>query len=195
VLPGRHSLFSQQPLGQLAGVQTQEPFWHSVPGGQTLPHAPQLLLSVWRSTHRPTCGTSPPGQTDVPAGQTHWFPCPHTPPVGQHRLPHTRLFGQQNLSVPDVWSTRHVYPLQHFWAVQLWPAFAQGAASVGLGRSTALATAAPRPAKKPRRVVSLASDRVTSSNLRPSTTNARPQEAQIVSGANVPTFNRSCQEP
>jgi hypothetical protein len=38
LLPARQVFPSQQPLGQLAGVQTQEPFWHSVPVGQ-LRHA------------------------------------------------------------------------------------------------------------------------------------------------------------
>jgi hypothetical protein len=50
-VPGLHWLFSQQPLGQLAGVHTHEPFWHTVPLGQATqatPLVPQCwLLLVW----------------------------------------------------------------------------------------------------------------------------------------------------
>jgi hypothetical protein len=45
-------LFWQQPLGQLVGVQRQEPDWHSVPAGQAMqamPAVPQCwLLLVWQ---------------------------------------------------------------------------------------------------------------------------------------------------
>ncbi|MCA1683533.1 MAG: hypothetical protein LC708_00135 [Actinobacteria bacterium] len=33
---------SQQPSGQLAGVQTQLPFWHSVPAGQAMQATPRV---------------------------------------------------------------------------------------------------------------------------------------------------------
>jgi hypothetical protein len=110
VLPGLQLLFSQQPLGQLAGVQTHWPFTHVCPAAHALPHAPQWEVLVWRLTHSPTWGTAPvPVQTvGVLAGQTQRLPVEQLAPVGQHRLPHTRLFGQQNLSVPEVLSTRQV---------------------------------------------------------------------------------------
>ena len=49
VLPGLHSLFSQQPLGQLVGVHTQALFWHSRPAGQltqATPPVPQAVFAV-----------------------------------------------------------------------------------------------------------------------------------------------------
>ncbi len=52
VLPGLQVLFSQQPFGQLAVVQIQSPFWHSVPAGhwtQATPAVPQCwVLLVWQ---------------------------------------------------------------------------------------------------------------------------------------------------
>ncbi len=41
-VPALQVLFSQQPLGQLAVVHTQEPFWHSVPAGQATQIAPPV---------------------------------------------------------------------------------------------------------------------------------------------------------
>jgi hypothetical protein len=46
-VPGSQTPFWQQPLGQLAGVHTHEPFWHSSPGGhatQATPPVPQAWL-------------------------------------------------------------------------------------------------------------------------------------------------------
>jgi hypothetical protein len=77
--------------------------------GQTTPHWPQLLRSVWVLTHSPTWGTVPPGHTvGEEAGQVQRLLVEQVAPVGQHRLPQTRLFGQQNLSVPEVSSVKQV---------------------------------------------------------------------------------------
>ena len=46
VLPAWHVLFWQQPLGQLAAVQTHEPFWQVVPAGHWTQAAP-LLPQAW----------------------------------------------------------------------------------------------------------------------------------------------------
>jgi len=46
-VPGLQVLSSQQPFGQLAGVQRQEPPWHSSPSGQamqTTPPVPQAAF-------------------------------------------------------------------------------------------------------------------------------------------------------
>ena len=45
LVPGRQVFPSQHPLGQLAGVQTQVPFWHSVPAGQAMQIAPAVPQS------------------------------------------------------------------------------------------------------------------------------------------------------
>ena len=63
----------------------------------------------------------------VPVGQTHCLST-QTPPTGQQVWPQTWPLGQQKFSVPEVWSTRQVKPLQHFWLVQLWPPLAHVAA-------------------------------------------------------------------
>jgi hypothetical protein len=76
--------------------------------GHLLPQVPQLFTSVWTSTHSPTWGRVPPGHACLPVGQTHRLPAPQVAPVGQQRLPQTKKFGQQNLSVPEVSSVRQV---------------------------------------------------------------------------------------
>ncbi|HEU0089216.1 MAG TPA: hypothetical protein VFQ77_16485 [Pseudonocardiaceae bacterium] len=79
----------------------------SVLFGQTTPHLPQLLRSVCVLTHWPTWGSVPPGHTvGAEAGHVQALPVEQVAPVGQQRLPQTRLFGQQNLSVPGL--VRHV---------------------------------------------------------------------------------------
>jgi hypothetical protein len=110
VLPGLQVLFSQQPLGQLAGVHTHWPFTHVCPVSHLWPHAPQCRRSLSRLTHSPTWGTFPVPTHTVgeEAGQTQRLLVEQVAPVGQHRLPQTRLFGQQNLSVPEVSSVKQV---------------------------------------------------------------------------------------
>jgi hypothetical protein len=57
----------------------QTPVEQTCPAPQTVPHAPQLALSVVRLTHAPL-------QTEVPAGQAH-APLTQSAPVG-HAWPH-----------------------------------------------------------------------------------------------------------
>jgi hypothetical protein len=80
VLPALQMLPSQQPPGQLAGVQTQEPFWHCVPLGhvtQTPPPAPQAALEVPASQVLPS--QQPLGQlTGVQMHVPFWHSWPAT---------------------------------------------------------------------------------------------------------------------
>ena len=85
MLPALHWLSSQQPLGQLVGVQTQAWFLHSRPAGQgaqVTPPVPQawLVLPPWHSLF----WQQPFAQ--LVGVHTHW-PCTHVWPCLQ-ALPH-----------------------------------------------------------------------------------------------------------
>jgi hypothetical protein len=108
----------------------------------------------------------------------HWpLTQPVMTPVGQQRPAQTTFPTQQNLSVPEVSSSRQLRPAQHCWAVQLWPAFAQvlppGAGITAPARpdpSNAPADAPTSAPKKPRREDGFAARSfVSSSNLSPLT--------------------------
>jgi len=87
VLNGPHWFALQQPStpqplhGELSWMQ-QNPFSQTPPSsgpvhGQTLPHAPQLLMSLSVSTHWPAQGVYPGGQQ---APLVHWEPLGQTWP-------------------------------------------------------------------------------------------------------------------
>jgi hypothetical protein len=123
-------LSSQQPLGQLAGVQTQEPLRHSVPAGQAMqvtPPVPQccvLLVLQVLSSQQPLgqlagVQTQEPFWHSRPAGQLMQA----TPPVPQAALVFPgwhSLFWQQPPGQLAVVQTHE--PLMHVWpALQTLP--------------------------------------------------------------------------
>lgn len=68
-------------LAKLAGLPHPEehfPDWQVCPEGQAAPHAPQLLLSIWRLVHLPLQVMRPDAQAQVPLVQA----CP-----AAHALP------------------------------------------------------------------------------------------------------------
>jgi hypothetical protein len=68
------------PAGQLT---RHWPLEHTVPDGQTIPHAPQLFGSCRRSTHWPLQAVSPVGQLVTHTPDLHASPAaqalPHVP--------------------------------------------------------------------------------------------------------------------
>ena len=63
----------------------QRPAVQVAPDGQTVPHVPQLAVSVWRFTQRPLQSVVPVGHWHVPPVHTcvllvHIVPVPHDGP-------------------------------------------------------------------------------------------------------------------
>ncbi len=89
------ALPSQQPSGQLVGVQAHAPFTHTRPAPQALPHAPQFPASASRFTHPPPHSTSPGSQApqkppSLIRPEQHWDALAAGSPAGlqaQRRVP------------------------------------------------------------------------------------------------------------
>jgi hypothetical protein len=77
VLPPVVKMMGGPPLTHLAGggptttAGIQFPPTHPLPAAQTFPHEPQLLRSLWKSTHLLLQAERPPGQLVVQALETH----------------------------------------------------------------------------------------------------------------------------
>ena len=81
-------------------------------GEQSTLQPPQWRRSVAVLTHSPTASRSGVvvllQVVGASSGHAQRWPVAQKAPVGQQRLPQTRLSGQQNLSVPEVSSVRQV---------------------------------------------------------------------------------------
>jgi hypothetical protein len=112
VFPGRQVLPLQQPFGQLVLLQTHCPLEQVWPAEQALPHAPQLLTSLLRSSQLPLQQAG-----EVPVQVAHVAPpVPQVVVVfpGWQVLPLQQPFGQ-------------LVPLQtHVPPLQVWPVVQQG---------------------------------------------------------------------
>jgi hypothetical protein len=115
-LVGSQATARQVPPQTLALGQ-HAPFTQDSPAAQELPQAPQFCWLARGLTHSPM-GLEDDGHTVCPVGQAHAFLAVQVAPLGQQRLPQTRFFGQQTLFPELSTQTR---PLQHLWALQLWP--------------------------------------------------------------------------
>ena len=107
--------FWQQPLGQLAGVHTQLPAWHSSPAAhwtQVRPLLPQawFVLPAWQS---PLASQQPRGQLAVVHTQ---LPFLHSVPAGQ-LMQTTPLVPQAVLVLPALHSPFSQQPLEQLVGV------------------------------------------------------------------------------
>jgi hypothetical protein len=74
---------SQQPLGQLVGVHTQEPFWHCVPAGQPMQATPPVPQNSSELPWRHVCVASSQHPLEQLAVVHTQEPFWHSVPVGQ----------------------------------------------------------------------------------------------------------------
>ena len=115
-LVGSQAIERQVPPQTLALGQ-HAPFMQDSPAAQGLPQVPQFCWLARGLTHSPM-RLEDDGHTVCPGGQAHAFLAVQVAPLGQQRLPQTRSFGQQTL-FPEL--STQASPLQHLWALQLWP--------------------------------------------------------------------------
>jgi hypothetical protein len=168
-VPGWQVLFWQQPE-QLVGLQTHLPCTHCCPCWQQTPHAPQFSKSSSRLAHLPNGfvtvalrhGTFGGGQVHVPSFG-------HTAPLGQQRLPHSCVFGQQTLIGVTRPVSIQVSPEQHCCEPHPPPQPEQvpplARATPASGPRAATPAADPTPPRKARRDVFRASAFVSLSKL------------------------------